>query len=69
MAVVEVIGGIEPARELIVTALRNGKPVITANKELLASLGVTNPSQLLDARTNAIVALAMYQRSGWGPWE
>ena len=40
-----------------------------ANKELLASLGVTNPSQLLDARTNATVALAMYQRSGWGPWE
>jgi len=37
--VVEVIGGIEPARELIVTALRNGKPVITANKELLANVG------------------------------
>jgi homoserine dehydrogenase len=37
--VVEVIGGIEPARELITTALRNGKPVITANKELLANVG------------------------------
>jgi len=37
--VVEVIGGIEPARELIVTALRNGKPVVTANKELLANVG------------------------------
>ncbi len=37
--VVEVIGGIEPARELITTALRNGKPVVTANKELLANVG------------------------------
>ena len=38
--VVEVIGGIEPARELITTALRGGKPVVTANKELLANVGV-----------------------------
>jgi homoserine dehydrogenase len=37
--VVEVIGGIEPARELIVEALQGGKPVITANKELLANHG------------------------------
>jgi homoserine dehydrogenase len=37
--VVEVIGGIEPARELIVDALQGGKPVITANKELLANHG------------------------------
>jgi homoserine dehydrogenase len=37
--VVEVIGGIEPARELILTALRHGKPVVTANKELLANVG------------------------------
>lgn len=37
--VVEVIGGIEPARELISTALANGKPVVTANKELLANVG------------------------------
>ncbi len=37
--IVEVIGGIEPARELISTALENGKPVITANKELLANVG------------------------------
>jgi len=38
--VVEVIGGIEPARELITTALLGGKPVVTANKELLANVGV-----------------------------
>ncbi len=37
--IVEVIGGIEPARELISTALANGKPVVTANKELLANVG------------------------------
>jgi homoserine dehydrogenase len=37
--VVEVIGGIEPARALILTALGSGKPVITANKELLANVG------------------------------
>lgn len=37
--VVEVIGGIEPARELIATALERGKPVVTANKELLANVG------------------------------
>lgn len=37
--VVEVIGGIEPARELIRMALAAGKPVVTANKELLANFG------------------------------
>jgi homoserine dehydrogenase len=37
--VVEAIGGIEPARELILEALAHGKPVVTANKELLANVG------------------------------
>ncbi len=37
--VVEVIGGIEPARELMIEALKAGKPVVTANKELLANFG------------------------------
>ena len=37
--VVEVIGGIHPAHELITTALRAGKPVVTANKALLAVAG------------------------------
>jgi len=37
--VVEVIGGIEPARTLIVEALMSGKPVVTANKELIAAHG------------------------------
>ncbi len=39
--VVEVIGGIEPARSLLVAALKAGKPVVTANKALLAEDGAT----------------------------
>tara|TARA_Y100000590_G_scaffold190582_1_gene216905 strand:+ start:8939 stop:10237 length:1299 start_codon:yes stop_codon:yes gene_type:complete len=37
--VVEVMGGIDPSRELISKALELGKPVVTANKELLAAHG------------------------------
>ena len=37
--VVEVIGGVEPARELVLAALKAGKPVVTGNKELLANAG------------------------------
>ncbi|HUI03748.1 MAG TPA: homoserine dehydrogenase [Acidimicrobiales bacterium] len=37
--VVEVIGGIDPARALVEAALGAGKPVVTANKELLAAHG------------------------------
>ncbi len=37
--IVEVIGGIEPARSLIQAALKAGKSVVTANKELLANVG------------------------------
>jgi homoserine dehydrogenase len=37
--VVETIGGIEPARQLVLDALKGGKPVITANKELVANVG------------------------------
>jgi homoserine dehydrogenase len=37
--VVEVMGGIEPARRLILAALESKKPVVTANKELLANEG------------------------------
>jgi homoserine dehydrogenase len=39
--VVEVIGGLEPARTLLVSALRAGKGVVTANKALLAEDGAT----------------------------
>src|ERR1700733_14249108 len=37
--VIEVIGGIEPARSLILGALESGKSVVTANKALLAEHG------------------------------
>jgi homoserine dehydrogenase len=37
--VVETMGGVDPARGLITDALRAGKPVVTANKELIARHG------------------------------
>jgi homoserine dehydrogenase len=39
--VIEVIGGIEPARSLLVSALERGASVVTANKALLAEDGGT----------------------------
>ncbi|QDP97066.1 homoserine dehydrogenase [Microlunatus elymi] len=39
--VVELIGGIEPARSLIITAMEHGASVVTANKALLAEDGTT----------------------------
>jgi homoserine dehydrogenase len=43
--VLELLGGLEPARALVLRALGDGKPVVTANKELLAEAG----KQLFDA--------------------
>jgi len=37
--IVELIGGYEPARELVLTAIANGKHVVTANKALIALHG------------------------------
>ncbi len=37
--VAELVGGIEPAFDLIKTAINNGKHIVTANKELLAKHG------------------------------
>src|ERR1700754_1988240 len=37
--VVELMGGTEPAREHVLAALRGGRPVVTANKQLLAQHG------------------------------
>ncbi len=42
--VIEVMGGIEPAKTYISEALKKGKSVVTANKDLIASYG----SELLD---------------------
>jgi homoserine dehydrogenase len=47
--VVEVIGGIEPTRSLLLRALESGKSVVSANKALLADDGAT----LHDAATRA----------------
>ncbi len=51
--VVETIGGIEPARSLVLGALKSGKPVVTANKELLADHG----EELFEASESAGVDL------------
>ena len=37
--IVEVIGGLEPARSLIIQAIRAGKSVVTANKAVIARHG------------------------------
>ena len=51
--VVEVIGGIEPVRSLLLSALSSGKSVVSANKALLAEDGAT----LHDAAAKANVDL------------
>ena len=47
--VVEVIGGIEPARTLLLSAMKAGKSVVTANKALLAEDGATLHAAARDA--------------------
>jgi homoserine dehydrogenase len=37
--IVELIGGIDPAREYLLRAMRNGRHVVTANKQLLSQYG------------------------------
>jgi homoserine dehydrogenase len=37
--VVEVLGGLEPARSLILKAIEHGKHVVTANKTVIAKFG------------------------------
>ncbi len=51
--VVEVIGGLHPAHELVEAALRAGKPVVTANKALIAVAG----AQLAEVAATAGVDL------------
>jgi len=51
--IVETIGGVEPARSLVLGALKASKPVVTANKELLANFG----QELFEAAENAGVDL------------
>jgi homoserine dehydrogenase len=51
--VVELIGGTDPARQYVLDALRAGRPVVTANKQLLAQHG----EELFDVAREAGVQL------------
>ena len=60
--VVELIGGLEPAKTFILDALRRGKHVVTANKALLAHAG----RELFAAATQANVDLYFEAAVGGG---
>ncbi len=60
--VVELMGGIDPAFELVVAALEAGKPVVTANKELIAARG----PDLFDAAATGGVSLLFEAAVGGG---
>ena len=60
--VVEVMGGREPAGDLILAALKAGKPVISANKELIAARG----PELIAAAERAGVPLLFEASVGGG---
>jgi homoserine dehydrogenase len=60
--VVEVMGGLEPAGDLVLASLRAGKPVITANKELIAARG----PELFSAAADAGVPLLFEAAVGGG---
>jgi homoserine dehydrogenase len=60
--VVEVMGGLDPAEKLILAAFEAGKPVVTANKELLATRG----KKLFEAAAKAGVDLLYEAAVGGG---
>ncbi len=60
--VVELIGGMEPARSFQLEALKAGKPVVTANKAVLSAHGV----ELASAAEKAGVALGFEASVGGG---
>jgi homoserine dehydrogenase len=60
--VVELIGGVDPAGELVLAALAAGKPVVTANKELIAARG----PELFAAAASAGVPLLFEAAVGGG---
>lgn len=60
--VVEVIGGLEPARSLMLAAIRHGKHVVTANKAAIARFG----PELFDAAKQAGVYLMLEAAVGGG---
>lgn len=60
--VVEVLGGLEPARSLIVTAIAHGKHVVTANKAVIARYG----NEIFDAANAAGVYVMLEAAVGGG---
>lgn len=60
--VVEVMGGQNPAGDLVLRALQAGKPVVTANKELIAARG----DELIAAAERSGVALLFEAAVGGG---
>ncbi len=57
--VVELIGGIDPARELIEAALAAGKPVVTGNKALLAAHGAALAAAAAEAGVDLLYEAAV----------
>ncbi len=60
--VIEVIGGLEPARSLILTAIKNGKHIITANKAVISRYG----EEIYEAATAAGVYVTVEAAVGGG---
>lgn len=60
--VVELIGGLEPARSLILQAIANGKHVVTANKAVIARYG----SEIFDAANEKGIYVMLEAAVGGG---
>lgn len=60
--VVEVLGGLEPARSLILKAINNGKHIVTANKAVIARYG----DEIFDAANAAGVYVLLEAAVGGG---
>lgn len=59
--IVEAMGGLDPAGELVLSAVKAGKPVVTANKELIATRG----EEIIEAAKRAGVSV-MYEAAVGG---
>ncbi len=60
--VVELIGGLEPARELILKAIQNGKHIVTANKAVISRFG----AEIFTAANQASVYVMLEASVGGG---
>ena len=57
--VVEVMGGIEPAKSLIIQAIRAGKSIVTANKAVIARHGEEIANEAKDAGVYVLIEAAV----------